>query len=78
MPAPHDRRRGAGVVAGADGPRETVASALRSSAIDLGPPGVDNSCGFGLLDALAAAKWLAPAAFALPPRPDVRTRSAHH
>jgi subtilisin family serine protease len=55
-----------------------VAAALRSSASDLGPPGVDNSYGFGMVDALATAKWLAPAAFALPPRPDVRTRGAHH
>ena len=55
-----------------------VAAALRSSAIDLGPPGVDNFYGFGMVDALAAARWLAPAAFALPPRPDVRTRAGHH
>jgi subtilisin family serine protease len=55
-----------------------VAAALRSSAIDLGPPGVDNSYGFGMVDALAAAQWLTPAAFALPPRPDIRSRAAHH
>jgi subtilisin family serine protease len=55
-----------------------VAAALRASAIDLGPPGVDNSYGFGMVDALATARYLAPAAFGLPPRPDTRSRAAHH
>ncbi|MBV9070227.1 MAG: S8 family serine peptidase [Acidobacteria bacterium] len=55
-----------------------VAAALRSSATDLGPLGVDNYYGFGIVDALGTAKWLAPAAFALPARPDIRTRGAHH
>jgi hypothetical protein len=54
-----------------------VAGALRSSAIDLGAPGVDFRYGFGMVDALGAARWLAPAAFGLPPRPDTRTRAAH-
>jgi subtilisin family serine protease len=54
-----------------------VAAALRGSAIDLGPPGVDNTYGFGMVDALAAARWLAPAAFGLPPRPDTRSHAAH-
>jgi hypothetical protein len=53
-----------------------VAAALRASAIDLGPPGVDNWYGFGLVDALATARWLAPAAFPLPSRPDLRTPAA--
>jgi subtilisin family serine protease len=54
-----------------------VAAALRGSAIDLGPPGVDDYYGFGMVDALAAARWLAPAAFGLPPRPNLRTHAAH-
>ena len=54
-----------------------VAAALRGSAIDLGTPGVDTLYGFGMVDALAAARWLAPAAFGLPPRPDRRTHAAH-
>ncbi len=54
-----------------------VAFALRASAADLGPPGVDDRYGFGIVDARAAAQWLAPAAFGLPPRPDVRHRGAH-
>ncbi|HXH39067.1 MAG TPA: S8 family serine peptidase [Thermoanaerobaculia bacterium] len=51
-----------------------VANALRASATDVGPPGIDNTYGFGCVDALAAAKWLAPAAFGLPPRPELRQR----
>jgi len=51
-----------------------VAAALRASAIDLGPPGIDDTYGFGLVNARAAAQWLAPAAFGLPPRPDERHR----
>jgi len=61
-------------------PRATakqVAAALRGSAIDLGPPGVDDYYGFGMVDAVAVARWLAPAAFGLPPRPDLRTHAAH-
>jgi subtilisin family serine protease len=54
-----------------------VAAALRGSAIDLGPPGVDDYYGFGMVDAVATARWLAPAAFGLPPRPDRRTHAAH-
>ncbi len=49
-----------------------VAGAIRATAIDLGPPGVDDTYGFGLVDARAAAQWLAPAAFGLPARSDVR------
>ena len=54
-----------------------VAAALRASATDLGPPGVDNTYGFGMVDARAAAKWLAPAAFGLPARQDDRHRGVH-
>jgi serine protease len=41
-----------------------VATALEQTAKDLGTPGKDNTFGFGLVDALAAAKQLNPAAFA--------------
>jgi serine protease len=54
-----------------------VAAALRGSALDLGPPGIDNTYGSGLVDALGAARWLAPSAFGLPPRPELRTHAAH-
>lgn len=55
-----------------------VATALRASATDLGPPGIDEYYGFGLVDARAAAQWLAPAAFGPPPRPPLRQRGVHH
>jgi serine protease len=55
-----------------------VANALRASAVDLGPPGVDNTYGFGMVDARAAAQWLAPAAFGLPAHPDERHRGVRH
>jgi serine protease len=54
-----------------------VATALRATATDLGPPGADSHYGFGLIDARAAAQWLAPAAFGLPPRPATRQRGVH-
>jgi subtilisin family serine protease len=41
-----------------------VTTALEQTAKDLGTPGKDNTFGFGLVDALAAAKQLNPAAFA--------------
>jgi subtilisin family serine protease len=41
-----------------------VATALEQTAKDLGTPGKDNTFGFGLVDAFAAAKQLNPAAFA--------------
>jgi subtilisin family serine protease len=43
--------------------------ALENSAADLGAPGFDAQFGFGLVDALAAAKMLAPEKFGLPPLP---------
>jgi subtilisin family serine protease len=42
-----------------------VKSALFNSAADLGATGKDNAYGYGLLDALAAAKQLNPAAFSV-------------
>ena len=45
-----------------------VRSALTSTARDLGAAGLDSVFGYGMLDVLAAAKSLAPAAF-IPPIP---------
>jgi subtilisin family serine protease len=44
--------------------------ALLNTARDLGTPGFDNVFGFGLIDAFAAAKTLAPGRFGLPSTPD--------
>ena len=54
--------------------------ALTATAHDLGAPGYDPSYGFGLIDALAAAKHIAPAAFGLPVPPPAppRRRDAPH
>jgi subtilisin family serine protease len=46
---------------------ELVRDALRSTAIDLGPPGFDLNYGYGMVDALAAAKRIAPAVFRATP-----------
>jgi subtilisin family serine protease len=54
-----------------------VANALRASATDLGPFGPDDRYGYGLVNALAAAKWLAPATFNLPPQPDAHHHAVH-
>src|SRR5205823_10519078 len=44
----------------------SVRTALFNNAIDLGTPGKDPTFGFGLVDALAAAKWIAPTKFGVP------------
>jgi serine protease len=58
-----------------------IRRAIELTAADLGPAGFDPANGNGLVDALAAAKALAPAAFGLPPaalpQPSHR-RSAGH
>jgi subtilisin family serine protease len=54
---------------------------IELTAHDLGPKGFDPATGNGLMDALAAAKALAPAAFGLPPAPlpqPARRRSTGH
>lgn len=43
--------------------------AIENGANDLGQPGFDPTYGFGLVDALASAKLLAPEKFGLPPLP---------
>jgi subtilisin family serine protease len=49
---------------------QQVNDAVLNTAKDLGDPGVDNTYGHGLVDALDAAKQLNPAAFGIqPPAP---------
>lgn len=70
MAAPH--ATGAAALAWSIAPKATAADvmwALRVSAADIGPPGPDTTYGFGVIDALGAAKRLNPAAFGLPDPP---------
>jgi serine protease len=65
-----------------DATAERVREAITSSAQDLGTPGFDSTYGFGLIDALAAGRALAPWRFgrdgtALPPGPSTRNRPVH-
>ena len=57
-----------------------IHDAITSTAHDLGQPGYDPLYGFGLVDALAAAKQIAPAAFGLPLPPPApgRRRDVPH
>jgi serine protease len=58
-----------------------VAQAMTQTAHDLGTVGPDNSYGYGLVDALAAAKQLNPAAFgapSMPPPPTGRRPGRRH
>jgi len=68
MSTPH--AVGAAVLVWAVSPNSTatnVATALEQTAKDLGTAGQDTTYGYGLVDALAAAKQLNPAAFAPAP-----------
>jgi serine protease len=68
MSTPH--AVGAAALVWASSPNSTasnVATALEQTAKDLGDPGRDNTYGFGLVDALAAAKQLNPTAFSTGP-----------
>jgi subtilisin family serine protease len=56
---------------------DRVREALFSSAIDLGAPGFDLTYGNGRVDALAAAKKLAPWRFNLPSPPPPRPHPSH-
>jgi subtilisin family serine protease len=55
-----------------------VRDAITATAHDLGDPGYDPAYGYGLIDALAAAKQIAPAAFGLPVPPPNRRREVPH
>jgi subtilisin family serine protease len=48
---------------------ETIATILRNTARDTGDPGYDQETGWGVIDALAAAQYVAPDKFNLPPVP---------
>ncbi len=54
---------------------QDIRLALKLTADDLGPKGHDDQYGYGRIDALAAAKYVAPSLFGLPPtQPPVPTR----
>ena len=55
-----------------------VRRAIELTAQDLGPEGFDAANGNGLVDALAAAKFIAPAVFGVAPPQPVHRRSAGH
>lgn len=59
---------------------DQIRTALLNNAKDLGAPGFDTTYGFGLVDALAAAKSLAPQKFGItpPPPPPPTGRFIHH
>jgi subtilisin family serine protease len=66
MSCPH--AVGAAALVWAVSPNSTaaqVAKAMEQTATDLGPAGVDNTYGYGLVNAYAAARLLNPAAFAV-------------
>ncbi len=52
-----------------DATAEEIRTALKLSARDVGARGWDPNYGYGIVDALAGARLLAPAAFGLPPVP---------
>ena len=64
-----------------DATPEQIKTAIKTSTRDLGAPGYDTFFGFGLVDAIASAKKIAPTVFGLPeppPEPPVlRRRSSH-
>jgi subtilisin family serine protease len=55
-----------------------VRRAIELTAVDLGPKGFDAANGNGLVDALAAAKFIAPALFGLPAPAPTHRRSVGH
>lgn len=52
-----------------DATAEQIRLAMKLSAFDLGNKGYDEEFGYGRVDALSAAKYVAPALFNLPPTP---------
>jgi subtilisin family serine protease len=66
-----------------DASAEQIRLAMKLSAFDLGLKGYDEQFGYGRIDALAAAKYVAPSRFGLPPTQDPdpnrrRPSSPHH
>lgn len=60
---------------------EQIRTALKLTARDLGPRDWDPTYGYGVVDVLAGAKFVAPAAFGLPPNPPLenpRRNSVRH
>ena len=62
---------------------EDIKLGLKMTGADLGDKFYDDRFGYGLIDALAGAKYVAPAAFGLPPTPPLvptrrRAASPHH
>jgi len=55
-----------------------IRRAIELSAHDLGPSGFDPANGHGLVDALTAAQYLAPAVFGVPPPALIHRRAAGH
>ena len=51
-----------------------ILKALRNTAQDAGVPGWDHETGWGMIDALAAAQWVAPDKFGVQPPPQQTTR----
>ena len=51
-----------------------ILKALRQTAQDAGTPGWDHETGWGMVDALAAAQWVAPDKFGVQPPPTQTTR----
>jgi serine protease len=58
---------------------EQVRIAMKMTAFDLGAPGYDDRYGYGRVDPLAAAKFLAPNVLGVPapPPPEPRKRPGH-
>ena len=70
MATPHASAVGALVWAVAPGAtNEQVKQAILNNAHDLGTPGRDDTYGYGLVDAFAAAKAINPTAFSNPTQP---------
>lgn len=66
-----------------DATAEQIRLAMKLTAFDLGTPGYDENFGYGRIDALASAKYVAPGIFGLPPTPPLvptrrRPSSPHH
>ena len=57
--------------------RTEIKRALEQSAKDVDKAGWDLHTGWGMVDALRAGKYIAPAAFNTPPPPPTKRRAVH-